>query len=77
MSTPPIRDVIEAAGGAAPLAAACGVDRTTVYSWRRIPAQHLAAAARVTGWAAAQLRPDLAAVFGPGGPAPAAPPEAA
>ena len=58
-----IRDIIKAAGGAVPLAAACGVDRSTPYSWRQVPAEHVAAVSRATGIPAADLRPDLASAF--------------
>jgi hypothetical protein len=63
MDTMPIAEIIKAAGGAAKLAEKCGVDRTTPYSWQRVPAEHLAAVAEVTGLPAAKLRPDLARAF--------------
>jgi len=71
MNTPSIKDIIAAAGGAPALAEKCRVDRSTVYGWRKVPPQHLAAVVEATGMAAHVLRPDLAAAFN------AQPPEAA
>jgi hypothetical protein len=65
MSTPPIKDIIAAAGGAPALAKKCNVDRSTVYGWGKVPPQHLAAVVEATGIPAHVLRPDLAAAFAP------------
>ena len=60
MATPiPISDVISRAGGAAKLAGALGCDRTTPYSWRRVPAERAVEVARLIGCTPAELRPDV------------------
>jgi len=58
-----MKEIIAAAGGHAALAAACGVNRTTVYGWAKVPPQHVSAAAKASGIPAHVLRPDLAAAF--------------
>lgn len=63
-------EIIEAAGGVLPLARACGVDRTTPYSWRVLPIRHVAAVAALTGIAPERLRPDLATLLRPAEPTP-------
>lgn len=47
-------------GLAARVADACGLHRSTVSQWRHeIPEQHVSTIARVTGFPACRLRPDL------------------
>jgi hypothetical protein len=55
----PVKTIIDAAGGAAAIAAATGVDRTTPYSWKRIPAAHARAVARLAQMPLSRVRPDL------------------
>ena len=55
----PISDLLEKAGGAARLAELLGCDRTTPYSWKRIPAHHAAQVARIIGVHPCQVRPDV------------------
>lgn len=59
-----VPDLIRRAG-AAKIAEAAGVDRTTPYSWRNgVPAQYVARIAHALGIPPAEIRPDLAAMFG-------------
>ena len=62
---PTVEEIAARVGGIAALARAAGVDRTTPYSWRRIPAERVAAVSVATGISIAELRPDLAAAFAP------------
>jgi len=58
--------VIEQLGGVKPTARACAVKHTSVLGWRRrgsIPAKKVLVVSRLTGIAAAELRPDLAKLF--------------
>lgn len=55
----PISDVILRAGGAAKLADALGCDRTTPYSWKRVPAERVIEVARLIGCEPSELRPDV------------------
>ncbi len=53
-------DLIRAEYGlAARVAEALGLYRSTVSQWRAIPAEYVATVARVTGYPACRLRPDL------------------
>jgi len=61
----PIAQIIERCGGHAAVAEACGIDRTSTYSWQRVPTKHLAAVARLGGYLPSELRPDLAEAFEP------------
>lgn len=54
---------MERAGGAVALAQAAGVRVSAVYQWRRVPAARVAVVAAKIGIPAADLRPDLAAMF--------------
>lgn len=61
-----VERVIEKLGGVAATARAFGVKHPTVIGWRQrdmIPAERVAEASRLTGFAAAELRPDLASLF--------------
>jgi len=55
----PISDVLSRAGGAAKLADALGCDRTTPYSWRRVPAERAVEVAALIGCEPSELRPDV------------------
>lgn len=63
---PSLIQAMERAGGAIALAEAAGVGVSAVYQWRRIPAKRVPAVSEKTGIPAAELRPDLAAMFGSG-----------
>ena len=58
-----VDQAIKAAGGAAELAKACNLSRTSVLFWRRlkkgIPSHHVLAVEEKTGIPREQLRPDL------------------
>ena len=55
----PIAEIIAMAGGASKIAALCGVDRTTPYSWQRVPPLYAARVARAIGVPAARVRCDV------------------
>ena len=57
--TPDVNDIIKAAGGAAAIAAATGINRTTPYSWAKVPARHARAVAKLARLPLSQVRPDL------------------
>lgn len=63
ITAPTAEEIARRVGGISALARAAGVDRTTPYSWTRIPAERVAAVAAATGIPIAELRPDLAAAF--------------
>jgi DNA-binding transcriptional regulator YdaS (Cro superfamily) len=54
---------LESVGGFTALARLIGVTPQSVFGWQRVPAERLADVSRVTGVSAAELRPDLAALF--------------
>jgi hypothetical protein len=41
------------------IADACGIHRSAVYQWRRVPPQWVHTVAEVTGWTPEQIRPDI------------------
>lgn len=61
----PLSEIFAAAGGKRALAEHLKCDVSSLYSWKRVPAQRLGEVARVTGLPASRLRPDLAAAFEP------------
>lgn len=61
----PISAIVEVVGSLPKLAAVCGVDKSTPYSWTRVPPAHVPAVARATGIPAHKLRPDLPQLFAP------------
>lgn len=54
----PLRDIIAQAGGRTAIAKLCGVDRTTTYSWERVPPVHALKVARALGVPAGRVRED-------------------
>lgn len=54
-----ISSIINSAGGASRVAAACGIDRRAVYQWRRVPADRLKVVSELSGIPAHELRPDI------------------
>ena len=46
-------------GMSAEIARACGIHRTAVYQWRRVPPERVQIVAELTGWAPEQIRPDV------------------
>ena len=59
----PVDDVVAIIGSRPKLAKVCGVDASTPYSWRHVPAEHVPAVARATGLAPHIIRPDLPQLF--------------
>lgn len=57
-----VAQAVKAAGGPTKLGDALGIKMTSLYSWRRIPAERVLAVERVTGIPRTELRPDL---YGP------------
>lgn len=54
-----ILSIINRAGGASRIAAACGIDRRAVYQWKWVPADRLRVVSELSGIPAHQLRPDI------------------
>lgn len=52
-------------GRKAKLASACGVTHSAISQWTRVPDERLDDVSRLTGIPPQELRPDLAAIFGP------------
>lgn len=56
---PIVQRVIDAAGGVPGLAAALGISVPSIYSWKRVPAERVAAVERLTGIPRHEIRPTL------------------
>jgi hypothetical protein len=54
-----ITGVVELAGGVGAVAAACGVSRSAVSQWVRVPKQHIRTVRDLSGLPLSVLRPDL------------------
>ena len=54
-----IREIIEAAGGHSALATAIGKHRTSLYSWTRVPVQHVKTVEHLSGLPRHVIRPDV------------------
>jgi transposase-like protein len=46
-------------GMSAEIARACGIHRTAVYQWRRVPPERVQIVAELTEWTPEQIRPDI------------------
>lgn len=53
---------MNAAGGPTAVASCLGIKMPSIYSWSRIPAEHVLTIARMSGISPHEIRPD---VFGP------------
>ena len=58
MNEIPLSDIIAMAGGRTAIAKLCGVDRTTTYSWQRVPPVYALRVAKAIGVPAGQVRAD-------------------
>lgn len=56
---PNLEECLMRRGALTRIARALDISPAAVSQWRRVPAKHLAMVALVTGWAPADLRPDL------------------
>lgn len=54
-----ITGVVQLAGGTRAVAAACGVSRSAVSQWVRVPRQHIKTVRELSGLPLSVLRPDL------------------
>lgn len=54
-----LKKAIEAAGGAAQLAKALGINRQVIYRWPQVPSRRIVDIERLTGVPREELRPDL------------------
>lgn len=54
-----IAGVIGLAGGTVAVAAACGITRSAVYQWERVPSGHVRTIVKLSGLPLEVLRPDL------------------
>src|SRR5262245_39038662 len=54
-----LRTVIESVGGVRALASLLGLNRHSIYQWRRVPAKRVSRIEKVTGVSRDVLRPDL------------------
>lgn len=68
---PPLKKAIAAAGGVVALSGKLGIVPSAIPQWRRAPAHHCLAIAKLTGISPHELRPDIF------GAAPVAAPEQA
>jgi len=68
---PPLKKALKAAGGVTALAGQLGIVPSAIPQWRRAPAHHCLAIAKLTGISPHELRPDIF------GAAPVAAPERA
>ncbi|WP_390670877.1 YdaS family helix-turn-helix protein [Gluconacetobacter entanii] len=57
-----VRKAVNAAGGPTIVAKRLGIKVPSIYSWSRIPAEHVLTIARLSGMSPHEIRPD---VFGP------------
>ena len=56
---PPLRMVLDKAGGPSKLASALGIGPSAVAQWARVPARHLPRIEALTGIPGDVIRPDL------------------
>ncbi len=59
MSSPTLKEVIEAAGGTSALAHALRISPAAVSQWKLVPVQRVLAVEKLTGISRHKLRPDL------------------
>lgn len=58
MNEIPLSEIIAMAGGRTAIAKLCRVDRTTTYSWERVPPVHALKVAKAIGVPAGRVRAD-------------------
>lgn len=63
MSKAALKRALEIAGGPTKLANALGIKPPAVSQWDQVPLERVTDVAKLTGIPAAELRPDLAAIF--------------
>ena len=55
----PVLEIIRRCGGGTQLARALGVNRQSIYSWTRIPAERVQQIADLSGLQLHEIRPDI------------------